>query len=387
MRAALNELPMDGTVVIGEGERDEAPMLYHRREGRLRAGQRPEDRHRARPARRHDHHRQGRPNALAVLAIAEQGCLLNAPDVYMDKLAIGPGYPEGMIDLTKSPTDNIRARRRGQGRRAAEIIACVLDRPRHAELIAELRALGCGIKLIPDGDVAGVIATTDPDTDVDIYMGTGGAPEGVLAAAALRCVGGPDPGPAAVPQRRRDAAARARWGIEDLDRIYTIEDMAKGDCIFAATGVTDGSLLDGRQAPQGDCLTTESVVMRASSGTVRWVTRPNITGSNDRGSPRWPRRYSRRHGRSHCDVEPRRSSASRGAGAALGGEPRRWRPTSSSTSCCSPAASSATTWRATARRPSAISCPTRPSSATWTGRRTARRRGRGGRTDHDLRRL
>lgn len=209
------------------------------------------------------------PNALAVLAIAENGCLLNAPDVYMQKLAIGPGYPEGTIDLRKSPADNVRSIAKAKGVEPNEIIACVLERDRHNGIIAELRALGCGIKLIPDGDVAGVIATADPDTGIDVYMGSGGAPEGVLAAAALRCVGGQIQGQLLF--RNDDEVARARrWGIDDLDRVYTVQDMAKGDCIFAATGVTDGSLLRGVHR-RGRKTTTESVVMRASSGTVRRV--------------------------------------------------------------------------------------------------------------------
>jgi fructose-1,6-bisphosphatase II / sedoheptulose-1,7-bisphosphatase len=204
-----------------------------------------------------------------VLAIAEQGGLLNAPDTYMEKLAIGPGYPEGTIDLTRSAGDNVRAIAKAKGVEPSDIIACVLDRPRHAEIIAELRALGCGIKLIPDGDVAGVIATTDPETHIDIYMGTGGAPEGVLAAAALRCVGGQMQG--RLVFRNDDEVARARrWGIEDLERVYSLDEMAKGDCIFAATGVTDGSLLNGVHRTKNR-VTTESIVMRASTGTVRRV--------------------------------------------------------------------------------------------------------------------
>jgi fructose-1,6-bisphosphatase II / sedoheptulose-1,7-bisphosphatase len=207
---------------------------------------------------------------MAVLAAAEKGCLLNAPDVYMEKLAVGPGYPEGVIDLAKSASENVKSVAKAKGVKPDEIIVCVLDRPRHGELIAELRGLGCGIQLIPDGDVAGVIAVTDPDTTVDIYMGSGGAPEGVLAAAALRCVGGQFNG--RLLFRNADERARAhKWGIEDLDRIYELEDLAKGDCIFAATGVTDGSLLDGVKRLRGGRMTTESVVMRASSGTVRWV--------------------------------------------------------------------------------------------------------------------
>jgi fructose-1,6-bisphosphatase II / sedoheptulose-1,7-bisphosphatase len=210
------------------------------------------------------------PNALAVLAVAEHGNLLNAPDVYMDKLAVGPGYPDGVIDLNKSPTENIKAVAAAKGVQPHEIIACVLDRPRHEKLIAELRTLGCGVMLIGDGDVAGVIATTNPDTTIDIYMGSGGAPEGVLAAAALRCVGGQFKG--RLLFRNDDERARARkWGIENLDHVYDLTELAKGDCIFAATGVTDGSLLAGVKRLPGGKMTTESVVMRASSGTVRWV--------------------------------------------------------------------------------------------------------------------
>jgi fructose-1,6-bisphosphatase II / sedoheptulose-1,7-bisphosphatase len=269
MRAALNELPFDGTVVIGEGERDEAPMLYiGERVGSARDGG-PRIDIALDPLEGTTLTANGGPNALAVLAIAESGCLLNAPDVYMEKLAVGPGYPEGTIDLDKSPAENVRAIAAAKGVEPSEIIACVLDRPRHAEIIAELRSLGCGIKLIPDGDVAGVIATADPDTGIDVYMGTGGAPEGVLAAAALRCVGGQIQG--RLLFRNDDEKGRAkRWGIDDLDRIYTLQDMAKGDCIFAATGVTDGALLKGVHRRKA-CVTTESIVMRASSGTVRRV--------------------------------------------------------------------------------------------------------------------
>jgi fructose-1,6-bisphosphatase II / sedoheptulose-1,7-bisphosphatase len=190
----------------------------------------------------------------------------------MEKLAVGPGYPEGVIDLGMSATENVNAVAAAKGVQPNEIIVCVLDRPRHAKLIAELRKIGCGIVLIGDGDVAGVIATTDPDTTIDLYMGSGGAPEGVLAAAALRCVGGQFNG--RLIFRNEDEKARARkWGIADseFDRIYKLEDLAKGDCIFAATGVTDGSLLEGVKYLKGGRMTTESVVMRASSGTIRWV--------------------------------------------------------------------------------------------------------------------
>ena len=271
MRDALNQLDFDGTVVIGEGERDEAPMLFIGE----RVGARRDDPGAPKidialdPLEGTTITAKAGPNALAVLAIAEQGCLLNAPDVYMDKLAIGPGYPDGTIDLARSPSDNIRSLAAAKGVEPSEIIACVLDRPRHAELIRELRTLGCGIQLIPDGDVAGVIAVTNPETTIDVYMGSGGAPEGVLAAAALRCVGGQFQG--RLLFRNDDERGRAaRWGVEDLDRIYHLEDLASGDVIFAATGVTDGSLLAGVKRRKA-MLSTESVVMRASTGTVRWV--------------------------------------------------------------------------------------------------------------------
>ena len=269
MRMALNELPLCGTVVIGEGERDEAPMLYIGEKVGCAQQDGTEIDIALDPLEGTTITANAGPNALAVLAIAEHGCLLNAPDTYMEKLAIGPGYPEGTIDLGKSPGENIRAIAAAKGVQPDEIVACVLDRPRHSEIIAKLRSLGCGIKLIPDGDVAGVIATADPDTGIDVYIGTGGAPEGVLAAAALRCVGGQMQGKLVF--RNDDEVARARrWGIEDLDRVYHLDDMAKGDCIFAATGVTDGSLLDGVHRRK-NCVTTESIVMRASSGTIRRV--------------------------------------------------------------------------------------------------------------------
>jgi fructose-1,6-bisphosphatase II / sedoheptulose-1,7-bisphosphatase len=270
MRKAFDMLQIDGTVVIGEGERDEAPMLFIGEKVGGAPGTGPEIDIALDPLEGTTITAKAGPNALAVLAAAEGGCLLNAPDVYMDKLAVGPGYPEGVISLEKTPTENVEAVAAAKGVKPSEIIVCVLDRPRHAELIAELRAIGCGIQLIPDGDVAGVIATTNPETTIDLYMGSGGAPEGVLAAAALRCVGGQMNG--RLLFRNEDEKARARkWGIEDLDRIYTLGDLAKGDCIFAATGVTDGSLLKGVKHMKGGLMTTDSVVMRASSGTVRWI--------------------------------------------------------------------------------------------------------------------
>ena len=277
MRAALNELPMDGTVVIGEGERDEAPMLYIGEKVGSAQGTGPKIDIALDPLEGTTITAKAGPNALAVLAIAEQGHLLNAPDTYMDKIAIGPGYEPGLVSLTRSPTQNVTALAKAKGVEVGEIMACVLDRPRHSAIIAELRALGCGIMLIPDGDVAGVIATSNPDTGVDIYLGQGGAPEGVLAAAALRCIGGQMEG--RLFFRNDDERTRARrWGIEDLDRIYQLEEMASGDCIFAATGVTDGFLLSGVKRLRGGLLKTESIVMRASSGTVR-----RITGEHHKG--------------------------------------------------------------------------------------------------------
>ena len=267
MRAALNTLDMDGTVVIGEGERDEAPMLFIGE--KVGTGNGPAIDIALDPLEGTTICAKAGPNSLAVLAIAEKGGLLNAPDVYMDKIAVGPGLPDGVIDLDRSPSENIRAIAAAKGVEPGEIIACVLDRPRHEALIAELRGLGCGVMLIGDGDVAGVIATSDPDTTIDVYMGSGGAPEGVLACAALRCVGGQFKG--RLLFRNDDERARAaKWGIEDLDKQYDLSELAKGDCIFAATGVTDGSLLEGVRR-RTTKMTTESVVMRASSGTVRWV--------------------------------------------------------------------------------------------------------------------
>lgn len=270
MRKAFDTLYMDGTVVIGEGERDEAPMLFIGEKVGGAPGRGPKIDIALDPLEGTTITAKAGPNSLAVLAAAAEGCLLNAPDVYMDKLAVGPGYPAGIIDLAKTPTENVTAVAEAKGVKPSDIIVCVLDRPRHADLIAELRSIGCGVVLIGDGDVAGVIAVTDEDTTIDMYMGQGGAPEGVLAAAALRCVGGQFNG--RLVFRNDDEKARAaKWGIEDLDRIYTRDDLVKGDCIFAATGVTSGSLLEGVKYRRGGTMTTESVVMRASSGTVRWI--------------------------------------------------------------------------------------------------------------------
>ncbi|SFP74003.1 class II fructose-bisphosphatase [Sphingomonas rubra] len=267
MRAAFNDLDIDGTVVIGEGERDEAPMLYIGE--KVGTGQGPAIDIALDPLEGTTICATAGPNSLAVLAISEKGGLLNAPDVYMDKIAVGPGYPANVIDLDRSPAENVRAVAAAKGVDPREIMVCVLDRPRHQAIIDELRQVGCGVVLIGDGDVAGVIATSDPDTTIDLYMGQGGAPEGVLACAALRCVGGQFKG--RLLFRNDDERARAaKWGVTDLDKQYDLTELARGDCIFAATGVTDGSLLAGVKRGKGK-MTTESVVMRASSGTVRWV--------------------------------------------------------------------------------------------------------------------
>ena len=269
MRAAFNDLEFDGTVVIGEGERDEAPMLYIGEKVGSAIGTGPKIDIALDPLEGTTITAKAGPNALAVLAIAEEGGLLNAPDVYMDKLAIGPGYKDGLVSLKNTPTENVKALAKAKGVKPNEIIACVLDRPRHEKLIAELRGLGCGIVLIPDGDVAGVIAVTNPDTTIDIYLGSGGAPEGVLAAAALRCIGGQMQ--ARLIFRNEDERNRARrLGIDKLDRKYALADLASGDVIFAATGVTDGSLLHGvKRIPGG--FRVNSIVMRSQTGTIRRI--------------------------------------------------------------------------------------------------------------------
>lgn len=266
MRSSFNSLPISGTVVIGEGERDEAPMLYIGEKvgtGGLAIDIALD------PLEGTTLTAKALPNALAVMAMAEPGTLLNAPDTYMDKIAIGAGYPEGIIDLDADPKDNIIALAKAKGVKPREITACIMDRPRHEKLIAAVREVGAAVRLITDGDVAGVIATSDPDTGIDIYIGIGGAPEGVLAAAALRCVGGQIQ--TRLVFRNDDERARAaKWGITDLKRKYSLMDMASGDVVFAATGVTDGSMLEGVHT-SGNFITTESVVMRSATRTVRWI--------------------------------------------------------------------------------------------------------------------
>ncbi|MFP6746604.1 MAG: class II fructose-bisphosphatase [Alphaproteobacteria bacterium] len=267
MRTALNRLQIAGTVVIGEGERDEAPMLFIGEE--VGTGEGPKIDIALDPLEGTTITAKGMPNGLAVLAFSEAGGLLNAPDVYMDKIAAGPQVPVGAIDLDNSVEENIKNVAAAIGKDTKDVVACILDRPRHGELINSVREAGARIVLIGDGDVAGVMATAMPETGIDIYMGTGGAPEGVLAAAALRCIGGTIQG--RLLFRNDDERGRAaKVGVEDLNRKYEITDLAAGDVIFAATGVTDGNMLQGVRRT-ATTLSTESVAMRARTGTVRWI--------------------------------------------------------------------------------------------------------------------
>jgi fructose-1,6-bisphosphatase II / sedoheptulose-1,7-bisphosphatase len=268
MRRELAKLAINGTVVIGEGEMDEAPMLYIGE--KVGSGEGPEVDIAVDPLEGTTICAKAMPNALAVLAISERGGMLHAPDMYMNKIAIGPGYAPGLVDLDASPADNLQALAKAKGVPIGEITACILDRPRHAELIAAVREAGAAVQLIPDGDIAGVIWTTDPaETGIDIYLGSGGAPEGVLAAGALRCIGGQMQG-RLMPQNDDERMRAKAMGITDINRKYTMEDMASGDVIVSATGVTDGSLLDGVRF-RGDFAETESVVLRSHTGTVRRI--------------------------------------------------------------------------------------------------------------------
>ncbi|MDR0251652.1 MAG: class II fructose-bisphosphatase [Brucellaceae bacterium] len=268
MRKELNRLPISGTVVIGEGERDEAPMLYIGEEVGTRNG--PEVDIALDPLEGTTICAKNLPNSLAVVAIAEKGNLLYAPDVYMQKIAVGPGYPRGVVDIDASATENLHALAKAKGVKVNEITACIMDRPRHARLIEEVRATGAAIRLIGDGDVAGVMHTTNPDeTGIDIYIGIGGAPEGVLAAAALRCIGGQMQG--RLQFNSDEQIARAlKMGITDPNKVYLMEEMAKGDVLFAATGVTDGNMLSGVKFAR-DYIQTHTIVMRAHSQTVREI--------------------------------------------------------------------------------------------------------------------
>jgi len=268
MRRELNKLPIDGTIVIGEGERDEAPMLF--------IGETVGNKHGPRvdiavdPLEGTTLCAKNMPGAIATMAMAEGGTLLNAPDVYMEKIAIGPGYPIGLVDLDAPAEENIRRLAEAKGVQPSDITALILDRPRHGDLIASVRKVGAAVRLITAGDVAGVIHTADPaDTGIDIYIGVGGAPEGVLAAAALRCIGGQMQCRLVLDTQEKRGRA-AKMGIKDPRKKYEIADMVQGDCLFAATGVTDGALLDGVRFRK-NVIETETVVMRSVTGTVRWI--------------------------------------------------------------------------------------------------------------------
>lgn len=266
MRIALNSLSIDGEIVIGEGERDEAPMLYiGEKVGRGGAAiDIALD-----PLEGTTLAAKAMANALAVMAWAPKGSLLNAPDTYMDKIACGPGYPTGVIELDRSPADNVRALAAAKGVPPEDITVCVLDRPRHAEIISSIRSIGARVNLITDGDVAGVMHTADPATGIDLYLGQGGAPEGVLACAALKCVGGQFQG--RLVFRNADEKERARRvGITDFDKKYDLHEVVRADAIFAATGVTKGALLDGVRR-EGGYVITHSLVMNSSTRTVREV--------------------------------------------------------------------------------------------------------------------
>lgn len=267
MRRELNALPLEGRVVIGEGERDEAPMLYIGEE--VGQGGMVVD-IAVDPLEGTTICAKSLPGALAVLAVAERGGLLQAPDIYMEKIAIGPGFETGVVSLDYSVSENLNRLAEAKGVHVAEITACILDRPRHARLIEEVRATGAAINLIGDGDIAGVIQTCEPEeTGIDIYMGIGGAPEGVLAAAALRCIGGQIQGRLTALNDEHVRRAEA-LGIKDLRHKYSTAEMASGDIIFAATGVTDGPLLSGVKFYEGQ-IETHTVIMRASTRTVRWI--------------------------------------------------------------------------------------------------------------------
>ncbi|MAO92513.1 MAG: fructose-bisphosphatase class II [Rhodospirillales bacterium] len=267
MRTALNRLDIRGRVVIGEGERDEAPMLFIGEE--VGTGKGPRVDIALDPLEGTSITAKGEPNALAVLAFAEDGKLLHAPDVYMDKIAVGGGLPQGIVDLDDTPAENLRRVAEAKNCKVSDLMVCILDRSRHADLIKAVREAGAGINLIGDGDVYGVMATSQASSGIDVYMGSGGAPEGVLACAALRCIGGQFQG--RLMFRNDEEKGRAdRIGIKDLNRKYDMMELAAGDVIFAATGVTDGNLLHGVKMTDGGAR-TQSLVMRSSTGTVRKI--------------------------------------------------------------------------------------------------------------------
>ena len=278
MRDQLNMLDIKGVVVIGEGERDEAPMLFIGEE--VGTGNGPEVDIALDPLEGTTLTAKDMPNALTVIAMAPRGTLLHAPDVYMDKLAVGPGYPRDVVSLDMPPAERVRALARARGVEPSDITVCILERPRHEDLIAEVRGTGAAIRLITDGDVAGVIHVAEADkTGIDMYMGSGGAPEGVLAASALKCMGGQMWGRLLFrndDERGRAAAA----GITDLDRIYSRDEMVTADVIFSATGVTNGSIVQGLRREPG-FIETETILMRSKTGSVRRMFYRNPTHRND----------------------------------------------------------------------------------------------------------
>ena len=272
MRTALNALDIDGKIVIGDGERDEAPMLYIGE--KVGTGKGPAIDIALDPLEGTTLTAKAMANALCVLSMSASGGMLHAPDTYMDKIAIGPGYAPGTVDLDMKPQDNVRSLASAKGVRPEDITVCVMDRPRHAELIAALRGVGAKVLLITDGDVAGVIHTAEPETGIDLYLGSGGAPEGVLAASALKCVGGHFQG--RLIFRNDDERARAeRTGVKDFDRKYDLHELVSKDAIFAATGVTKGAMLDGVKVA-GGFVSTHTLVMDSSTRTVQRIrtTRP-----------------------------------------------------------------------------------------------------------------
>jgi fructose-1,6-bisphosphatase II / sedoheptulose-1,7-bisphosphatase len=268
MRRELGKLPIEGTVVIGEGERDEAPMLFIGEN--VGTGKGPKVDIAVDPLEGTTLCAKNMPGSIATLAMAQGGTLLNAPDAYMEKIAVGPGYAKDLVDLDLPPGEVIARLAKAKGVKAEAITALVLDRPRHAELIAAIRKTGAAVSLITDGDVAGVIHAAQSEvTGIDLYMGIGGAPEGVLAAAALSCIGGQMQCRLVLDSEEKRTRA-AKMGIKDPRKKYGIKDMVKGECVFAATGVTDGSLLKGVKFSSSE-IETETVVMRSATGTVRWI--------------------------------------------------------------------------------------------------------------------
>ena len=268
MRSELNRLEIRGRVVIGEGERDQAPMLFIGEEVGTGTGEEVDialD-----PLEGTTLCAKAMPNALSVIAMGPRGSLLHAPDVYMNKIAVGPGVPEDAIDLDAAPGDNVRAVAKAKGVGLDQISVCVLERPRHTEMVEKIRATGAAVRLITDGDVAGVMHTSQSeDTGIDMYMGIGGAPEGVLAAAALRCMGGHFQG--RLMFRNQDEVERARaTGIDDLERLYRLPDLVQDDVLFAATGVTDGSILRGARR-KGNVVETETLLLNSHTGSARRI--------------------------------------------------------------------------------------------------------------------